>query len=222
MFQELLDRIEIRMGRYCGIRNLMTILVAAMGATYLADLVFGPSMGFYISDFLAFDRAKILQGQIWRLVSYIFIASGQGSVMLILQLLFFYFTGNMLQNRWGTLRFNLFYFCGVGLSTIVGMLTGYATNYYLNLSLLLAVAILYPLMQVNLYGILPIRMKWLALIEIALLLPGIVNGTWGVRIAILASLINVALFLSGNLIKQVREAYRRYQWKKNWRTGSWR
>lgn len=222
MFQEILNRIEIRVGRYRGIRNLMTILVAAMGATYLADLVLGPSTGFYISDWLAFDRAKIMHGQIWRLVSYIFIASGQGSVMFLLQLLFVYFTGNMLQNRWGTLRFNLFYFCGVGLSSIVGMFTGYATNYYVNLSLMLAVAILYPLMQVNLYGILPIRMKWLALIEVALLLPGIVNGTWGIRIAILVSLINVALFLSDNLVKQIRESYRRYRWKKNWRTGNWR
>lgn len=222
MFQEILNRIEIRVGRYRGIRNLMTILVAAMGATYLADLVLGPSTGFYISDWLAFDRAKIMHGQIWRLVSYIFIASGQGSVMFLLQLLFVYFTGNMLQNRWGTLRFNLFYFCGVGLSSIVGMFTGYATNYYVNLSLMLAVAILYPLMQVNLYGILPIRMKWLALIEVALLLPGIVNGTWGIRIAILVSLINAALFLSDNLVKQIRESYRRYRWKKNWRTGNWR
>lgn len=222
MFQELLNRIEIRMGRYRGIRNLMTILVAAMGATYLADLVLGPSTGFYISDFLAFNRAKILQGQIWRLVTFIFTASGHGSVMFLLQLLFIYFTGNMLQNRWGTLRFNLFYFLGTGLSAVVGMFTGYATNYYVNLSLMLAVAILYPMMQVNLYGILPIRMKWLALIEIALLLPGIVNGTRGVRIAILVSLINVALFLSDNLVKQIREAYRRYQWKKNWRTGNWR
>ena len=221
MFQALLNRIEIRMGKYRGFRNLMTMIVAAMGATYLADLIFGPAMGFYLSELLAFDRAKILQGQIWRMVTFVLIASGQGSILFLLQLVFIYFTGNMLQNRWGTLRFNLFYFCGMFLSVVAGFITGYATNYYLNLSLLLAVAILYPMMQINLYGILPLRMKWLGILELALLLPGIINGSWGVRLAILVSVVNVTLFLSDKLHQQIHQAIRRYQWKKSWRTGNW-
>ena len=88
--------------------------------------------------------------------------------------------------------------------------------------LLLAVAILYPMMQVNLNGLLPLRMKWLALIDVVLLLPGLVNGSWGERIAIIVSLLNVALFFCDKFIYHIKEAKRRYEWKKSWRTGKWR
>lgn len=222
MIQRLLDRIENRIGRYRGIRNLITIIVAAMAIVYVADLVLAPSMGIYLSGYLAFDRAAILRGQIWRIFTFALTPPNVSMLFIVMQLMFLYFTGNLLQNRWGTLRFNMFYFCGMLGSMLAGLITGYATNYYINLSLLLAVAILYPMMQVNFYGILPIRMKWLAVIDLILLLPGLINGSWGERIAIAVSLINVALFFSNRFIYHIKEAKRRYEWKKSWRTGNWR
>lgn len=221
MFQKLLDRIESRVGRYRGIRNLITLLVAAMASVYVADL-FAPVLGFYPSSYLAFDRAAILRGQVWRLATFVITPPSASLLFIIMQLLFIHFTGQMLQNHWGTLRFNLFYLVGVVGSMIAGMITGYATSYYINLSMFLAVAILYPMMQINVYGILPIRMKWLALIDVVLMLPGFINGTWGERIAILVSLGNVVLFFSDRLIRSVKEAKRRYEWRKNWRNGNWR
>lgn len=222
MFQRLLDQIERRMGRYRGIRNLITILVGAMAVVYVADLVLIPSLGFSLASFLAFDRSCILRGQIWRLVTFVITPPDSSLLFIVMSLLFVHFTGEMLQSRWGTLRFNLFYFCGALGSLIAGFITGYATSYYINLSLLLAVAILYPMISVNIYGIIPLRMKWLAVIELVLLLPGLLQGSWGVRIAILVSLMNVALFFYDRLIHHVKDAKRRYEWKRNWRTGNWR
>lgn len=221
MFQKLLDRIEIRVGRYRGIRNLITLIVAAMAAVYVADL-FAPTVGFYLSSYLAFDRTMILRGQIWRLVTFVITPPNTSLLWIIMQLLFIHFTGQMLQNHWGTLRFNIFYLVGVVGSAIAGMITGYATSYYLNLSMFLAVAILYPMMQINVYGILPIRMKWLALIDVLLLLPGLINGFWGEKAAILVSLGNVALFFYDRLIRSIKDAKRRYEWRKNWRNSKWR
>lgn len=222
MFHKLLNRIEIRYGRYRGIRNLMSIIIAGMAVTYLADLILGPVTGIYLSQWFAFNRELILRGQLWRLLTFVFTSPSQQGVLYLLQLVFIYFTGNMLQNQWGILRFNLFYFCGMLGTLLAGMITGYATGYYVNLSLLLAVAMLFPQMQVNLYGLLPISMKWLALVELLLLLPGIVNGTWGIRGCILVSLLNVLLFMEDRLMKYYHEAQRRRQWKKNWRGGQWR
>ena len=221
MFQRLLDQIELRVGRYRGIRNLINIIIAAMAAVYVADL-FAPTLGFYLSGYLAFDRAAILRGQIWRLVTFVITPPNTSMLFIVMQLLFIYFTGQMLQRHWGTLRFNLFYFTGMIGSLIAGLITGYATSYYVNLSMFLAVAILYPTMQVNFYGIFPIRMKWLALIDLLFLLPGLINGTWGERIAIIVSLANVALFFYDRFIRGIKEAKRRYEWKKSWRTGNWR
>lgn len=221
MFQRLLDQIELRVGRYRGIRNLINIIIAAMAAVYVADL-FAPTLGFYLSGYLAFDRAAILRGQIWRLVTFVITPPNTSMLFIVMQLLFIHFTGQMLQRHWGTLRFNLFYFTGMIGSLIAGLITGYATSYYVNLSMFLAVAILYPTMQVNFYGIFPIRMKWLALIDLLFLLPGLINGTWGERIAIIVSLANVALFFYDRFIRGIKEAKRRYEWKKSWRTGNWR
>ncbi len=221
MFQRLLDQIELRVGRYRGIRNLINIIIAAMAAVYVADL-FAPTLGFYLSGYLAFDRAAILRGQIWRLVTFVITPPNTSMLFIVMQLLFIHFTGQMLQRHWGTLRFNLFYFTGMIGSLIAGLITGYATSYYVNLSMFLAVAILYPTMQVNFYGIFPIRMKWLALIDLLFLLPGLISGTWGERIAIIVSLANVALFFYDRFIRGIKEAKRRYEWKKSWRTGNWR
>ena len=217
MFSKLLDRLEVRLGRYWGIRNLITIIVAAMAVVYVADYVLGPVVGLYLSNYLAFDRSLVMRGQVWRLITFIITPPDENILFIVMQLMFVYFTGTMLQNRWGTLRFNLFYLCGMLGSLIAGFITGYATSYYVNLSLLLAVAILYPMMQVNLYGVLPVRMKWLALIELLLILPGLLSGGWGRRIAIIVSLLNVLLFFSDRLIQQAKEAKRRHEWKKNWR-----
>ncbi len=222
MIEKLLSRIEARVGRYRGIRNLPAIIVAAMAVVYVADLVLAPATGFYLSAYLSFDRAAILQGQVWRIFTFVLTPPSGGMFFALMQLAFLYFTGNLLQNHWGTLRFNLFYLCGMLGSVIAGFITGYATSYYVNLSLMLAVAILYPMMQVNLYGILPLRMKWLALLDLVLLLPGLVSGSWDERIAIIVSLLNVALFFSDRLMYHVKDAKRRYEWKKNWRNGTWR
>ena len=217
MFSKLLDRLEVRLGRYRGIRNLITIIVAAMAVVYVADYVLGPVVGLYLSHYLTFDYSLVLRGQVWRLITFIITPPDENILFIVMQLMFVYFAGTMLQNRWGTLRFNLFYLCGMLGSLIAGFITGYATSYYVNLSLLLAVAILYPMMQVNLYGVLPVRMKWLALIELLLILPGLLSGGWGRRIAIIVSLLNVLLFFSDRLIQQAKEAKRRHEWKKNWR-----
>lgn len=222
MVKKLLDNLERKLGRMGGINNLMTWIVLIMGGVYVADLVLAPSLGIYLSERFAFSRELILRGQIWRLVTFVFMPPSSSIVFIIFQLLFYHFLGNLLQSYWGRLRFNLFYFTGVLCNIIAGFITGYATNYYLNLSLFLAVAILYPEMQINVYGILPIRMKWLALVDLLLLLPGLINGTWHTRIAILVSLAHIAIFFYDRFIHQFKEARRRYEWKKNWRNVRWR
>ena len=222
MLKKLLDSLERRLGRMRRINNLMTWIVLIMGGVYVADLVLAPSLGISLSSYLVFSKEAILRGQIWRLVTFIFLPPTSSLLFIIVQLLFYNFLGNMLQSHWGRLRFNLFYFTGMIFNIIAGMITGYATSYYLNLSLFLAVALLYPEMQINIYGILPIRMKWLALVDVLLLLPGLLTGTWGMRVAIVLSLANVLLFFYDRFLQQFKEARRRYEWKKNWRNAKWR
>lgn len=217
--KKLLDRLERSLGRMGGINNLMTWIVLLMGGVYVCDLVLAPSLNIYLSDYLVFSREKILHGEIWRLLTFVVVPPDSSIVFIILQLLFYNSLGNMLQSHWGRLRFNAFYFTGVLCNIIAGFISGYATSYYLNMSLFLAVAIFNPEMQINIYGILPIRMKWLALVDVALLLPGLITGTWGTRLAIVLSLANVVLFFYDRFIGGMKDAKRRYEWKKTWRNA---
>ena len=99
---------------------------------------------------------------------------------------------------------------------IAGFITGGATNTYLNMSLFLAFALIYPDFQILLL-ILPIKIKWLALIDAAMLLLMLLTDTWAGRLALLLSMANLALFFWRDGYQTIKNAYRRYQWKKNWR-----
>ena len=82
--------------------------------------------------------------------------------------LFYYYIGNSLERQWGTPRFTVFYGLGVVLNILVGFLMGGTSMYYINMSMFFAFATLYPDLQVLLYGILPLKVKWLAWIDAAL------------------------------------------------------
>ncbi|MDO5324646.1 MAG: hypothetical protein Q4G06_11570 [Clostridia bacterium] len=86
-----------------------------------------------------------------------------------------------------------------------------------NLSLFLGFALLYPDFRVNPFFFLPVRVKYLAMIDAAGLLVSFVMRTASTRIALMMALLNVLLFFVGNLIQRIKSAYRHYKWKKSFR-----
>ena len=215
MRPSLLERLERKLSRYA-IRNLMLYIVIGMAAVFVTDMMVTPVTGFSLSQWLIFDRSAILRGEVWRVISFIFIPPNSSMLFIIFSLYFYWMIGTGLQNQWGSFRFNLFYLCGVIGSVIAGFITGWTTNVYLNMSLFLAFALIYPDFQVLLL-ILPIKVKWLALIDAAMLLMMVVTGTWADRLALAMSMANLALFFWRDGYLTIKNAYRRYQWKKNWR-----
>lgn len=211
----LLDRLELRYRRYA-IRNLMMYIVIGMAAVYITDYIVMPITGFSMQQWLMFDRAAILHGEIWRLVTFIFMPPQSSLIFIALSLYFDYLVGVSLQNQWGSFRFNVFYLCGMLGSILAGMITGYATNDYLNLSLFLAFAIIYPNFQLNMI-IFPVKVKYLALLSGISLVLTLMQGSWPQRLALLMSLVNLGLFFWRDGYLLIKNAYRRYQWRKNWR-----
>ena len=159
-----------RFDRFClknrnkGIRNLMMIIGIGNVITYILSVI-DPSNVVYA--LLCFSPSKVLHGQVWRLVSYVFtylLDMNSWNVLLaVLSLYCCYQFGRILENTWGSFRFNLYYFTGVLLTDLAAILLGYpATASALNLSLFLAVATIAPDLRVYLMYILPIRLKYLA------------------------------------------------------------
>lgn len=142
-----------------GIPNLMLYL--SIGTLVMWFMIqVDPSYALY--NFLRFDRNLILQGQVWRLITYILIPQGSG-IWLFLQLFAYYSIGRMVETVWGTLKFNLFYLTGVVLMDAAALiLVTRASVYFLNLSLFLALATLYPDNRVLVMYIIPVKMKYLA------------------------------------------------------------
>lgn len=167
-----LDRFCYRHPRF-GIPNLMKYIAFGNIAVFLLDMV---SNGTF-SQIISFYPSLILKGQIWRLVSFVFVPMGSG-IWFIFSVLLYYYLGNALEQHWGTARFSMFYFLGVVLNVLLGFVLYFALGqpyalatanmYYVNMSMFFAFATLYPDMRLLLYGIIPIKVKWLALLDVFL------------------------------------------------------
>ena len=62
---------------------------------------------------LCFNRELILQGQIWRLFTYVFTFNAGHLLITAIALFCYYSLGRAIEMVWGTFRFNLFYLSGV-------------------------------------------------------------------------------------------------------------
>lgn len=177
------------------IQNLMTVVIGAMAIIYIADGIIGLMGDVSLISYLEFDRDAIIHSfQIWRTVTFIFIPSGDNILWAILMMYFYWVIGQALEKEFGAFRFNLFYFLGAALALIAGFITGYTTNSYLNLSLFLAFAIFYPNFEVRLFFILPIKVKYMAIVYAIVIGFSFIMYPWQYRIVILLSLLNVVIF----------------------------
>ena len=206
------------LSRFCynhprlGIPQLMKYIALGNVFVYVADLL---TQGM-ATMLLGFYPGLILRGQVWRLVSFVFVpvitVSGiWGPFFFALTTYFYYWIGTALERQWGTTRFTVFYGLGVVFNIAVGfvnylILAGQitihmgqamsdpqvsqivtdsllslstASMHYVNMSMFFSFATLYPDLQVMLYGIIPLKVKWLAWLDALFF-------TWSVGSALMA------------------------------------
>ena len=181
-----IDKLERRFG-HIAIHDLMMIVVIGQAVVFLAEF-FMPGLGIWSK--LSLYMPAVLQGEVWRLLTFIFVPSSSTPLSLVLTLYLMWLIGHTLEQSWGDFRFNVYYFLGVLGAILAAAVTGWGTTYYLNLSLFFAFAMLYPEMRLLLFFIIPVKVKWLALFSGVLCLFGFVFGTWADRLSVLFSLLN--------------------------------
>jgi hypothetical protein len=119
-----------------------------------------------------------LHGQVWRLFTYVFTYNAGNILLTAVSLICYYSLGRAMENVWGTLRFNLFYLTGVVMMDVFCLLFGgNADVYYLNLSLFLGYATLYPDAHFLLFFIIPVKAWIFALLDLALTLYDVILYT---------------------------------------------
>ena len=211
-----LDRLERKCGRVA-IPNLMLLIVGGMFFVFLCDLLM-PELR--VSSWIALDRELVLQGQVWRLLSFIFEPTSNSVIWIIFSLYFYYLAGSGLENQWGAFRFNLYYLVGILGAVIAAMITGSGDNSYLNLSLFFGFAALFPNYQILLFFFLPVKIKYLAFVDALLFVISLIFGSWPQRAAILFSLLNFLLFFGGDFWGKIRlwlwDRKRRREYRRAW------
>jgi membrane associated rhomboid family serine protease len=197
-----LDKLERRLG-FLGIPGLPRILVGFAALVFvLARLLPG------FTSMLDLDPARILHGEVWRLVTYIFIPQTLSPWWILFALWFLWWIGEGLERAWGPFRFTLYLIVGMSGTTAAAFFFGSNfSNTMLIASLFYAFAYFYPDEVIYLLFILPIKIKWLAWILAAFLLLGFLVNTTSYRIALIAAFSNYLLFFGPEYVYAARHRH---------------
>jgi len=147
----------------------------------------------------------VLNGQIWRLITFVFIPPATSPFWIIFTLYFYYLIGSSLENEWGSFKFNLYYLIGM-ICTIIAAFTtgGVGTAIYLNTSLFLAFARIYPDFTLLLFFILPVKVKYLAWLEWFFLIYTVATMPLSISAAAIAAIVNYFIFFGKDIITRTR------------------
>lgn len=219
-----ISNFERKFGRYA-IPNLSLILVMCYVAGYIINIVNSNFM-----NYLTLDPYQIIHGQIWRIFTWIISPPADLSIFTLIMLFFYYSIGTSLERTWGTYRYNVYIIGGMLITVAASILCMFICNlllgdwlaayangvtlfyaqgaqmfstYYINMSIFLAYALTYPEHQVLLMFVIPVKMKWMAIVYGVLLVFEMVQyflggfiypAYWFGMVAIAASLINFLVF----------------------------
>lgn len=206
------------LSRFCyrhpklSVPNLMRYIAVGNVFVFLMDLVSGNTFSAVIS----FVPAYIFRGQIWRLITFIFVPVSGSPIFFLLSLLLYYFLGTQLERTWGSTKFTVYYAMGVLLNVVVGLLLGLTAwrgfavvnMYYVNMSLFFAFATLYPDTQFMVYFIIPVKVKWLAWLDAALFAAEVIRclaaGEYLLSLVPVAAVVNYLLFFWDEIAVMLR------------------
>lgn len=191
----LLARLERTFLGRIAIERLTTFLVGGTALTYVL-LQLRPA--FFINLILI---PQLVAPQPWRLVTFLFLPPDGWMVLVVLALYFTWMVGTNLEREWGALKFNLFYLFGAIGTIAAAFVTGTPqTNIYLNLSLYFAFATMFPDFVIQLFFVVPIKVKWPAILAAGYVGYKFVIGTTSTRVAIAFVFANYLLFFAGHII----------------------
>ena len=208
---------ERKFGKYA-IRDLPLKLVILYVVGFVLEFALPQAF-----TWLTLDPWAVIHGQLWRLVSWLLIPPVTDNLFFIAIMLFFYYSiGTSLERVWGRWKFNVFIFSGVLLTIVSAFLwmgvtlltlgsggisaygvsvaeymraySGAFSTYYINMSIFLAYALTFPEAQVLLMFIIPIKVKYLGILDAAFLFYEMIHYGGPSRYVIAAALLNVVLY----------------------------
>jgi membrane associated rhomboid family serine protease len=202
----LLDKLERRLGFIAIpglIRIVVTFNVLVFGLVLLTSSGSADQPGF--DSYLTLNMARVRAGEIWRLVTYIFVPQTQHFLFVAMALYFLWFIGDGLERAWGAFRLTLYFLVGMIGTTVAAVFGGSQfSSMMLFTTLFFAFAHFYPEEVIYVFFILPMKIKWLAWIYAAILLAGFVVNAMSYRLAMIAAFSNYFIFFGPEVFHQLR------------------
>jgi membrane associated rhomboid family serine protease len=203
------SKIERKFGRYA-IKDLMVYIVG------INALVFMLSYAMPQSDAISklwLDPQLVLKGEVWRLITWVFIPPSASLLWIFFILYFYYMVGTGLEREWGSFRFNIYYLIGIVGTVLASFIFGGgSTALYLNLSLFLAFAYIYPDFEILIFFIIPVKVKYLAWLNWAFIAFTIITAPVAAKAAALVSVANYFFFFGPDIMASAKNrgsVYRR-------------
>ena len=250
----MLSKWERKCGKYA-IPNLTLYLVIGYVIGYVIDLV---NSDMY--SLLLFDPYKILHGQVWRIFTWLFTAPESLGIFTIVMLFLYYSLGTSLEHTWGVFRYNMFLLSGFlftilgaiivyifmvvyysnstagvmysdGIALIFGNYVSLmVSTFYINMSIFLAFAVTYPNVQLLLYFVIPVKIKWFGYLYGVFIAYDIISTfrtySDAVYLAIIhgviviTSLLNFLIYWMMDWKRGASHVKRSYEYKKSVKTGN--
>lgn len=212
-----LYKLERRFGKL-GIPNLMLYVVGGQLIAWVVIMfAYAP-----LYNLLTLSRNGIMHGQIWRLVSFLFVPTLQmNPIFVALELYLFYWIGSALERTWGNFKFTVYFLLGVVGAWLGCFITGHSDTTALYYSMFFAFAYLFPEVQLMLFFVIPVKVKWLGWIAGAFYVWNILWASWPNKLALILGLLGFLVFFGKSGTQSLKNQYTNYQRRKAWQ-NQWR
>lgn len=231
-------RMKQKLSRFA-VRNLSLIVTGCFIAGYLLEVIGWRNGIDLYESYLAFDPCKVLHGQVWRILTAILCPPVRYERLLLVGLCIYVYYGfaSVIERTMGDFDFNLYCFGSLLIGELGSILyylitknTGvsfYPT--FAHFSVLLPFAILYPEATVLWNFLIPVKSKWIAIVEVIIYVWLLITGNLYTKISIIAAFIPVVIFYlivrknrsGADIISRIRfqiaQKKRQKEWKNQWK-----
>ncbi|MBR6231214.1 MAG: hypothetical protein IKR00_04670 [Lachnospiraceae bacterium] len=229
-----LEKLRKKFGRYA-IHGLTKYIIAAYIIGYVL-LLMSRASGSGILFYLSLNPGAIMHGQVWRLVTWLLTPPTSLDIFTIVMLFCYYQLGSVLERVWGDFFYNLYIFFGLAMTLISSFIIYYTsaegmfliestggmifTTYYVSLSIFLGFAFTFPEQKMLLFFIIPIKIKYLAIFDIAYLVYSMFRTSfWTIRVQILCSMSSFIVLIILIALSKSKQKHRSASFKRAYDSG---
>lgn len=205
---KLFERLD-RLVRPIAIPNLTVVIIVGQVLLYIAN-VGNPGLG----DRAALVWDRVLEGEVWRLLTFMIAPPQISPIFLLFALYIFHLMGTALEQIWGMVRYNVFFYLGYVLTLGSAAIAHDqpVVGAFLQGSVFLAFATYNPKFELRLFFVLPVQIRWLAYLQAIGYAMAFVGGNLAVRVMVLASVGNYLIFFGPMVFHRIKNIRRRVHW----------